>query len=216
MFPTTSQIINNYLPHMFAVFLTLVVGLSLLIRFIRARSSAAREEGSYPANWAFIGVALVIAFVVSYFSLPPLVNAFRYRFDPQQIVEIRVIKLGDETKRDGTKWEPVIFNNRELIAKGFQTLTTAKGYNINHERFQPDGYGIDFKLQGSSDYSPMHLTAYRSSRQASAASVNTPVSVVSVSSYMNAADLNFSCPAFHSWLRKNVDPLFVQPPITLP
>lgn len=216
MFPTTSQIINNYLPHMFAVFLTLVIGLGLLIRFIMARSAAAREEGSYPANWAFIGVALLIAFVVSYFSLPPLVNAFRYRFDPQQIVEIRVIKLGNETKRDGTKWEPVIINNREQIARGFQTLTTATGYHINHEHFQPDGYGIDFKLAGSTDYSPMHLTAYRFSRKASAGTVNTPVSVVSVSSYLGAADLDFSCPAFHTWLRKNVDPLFVQPPIILP
>lgn len=216
MFPTTTQIINNYLPQMFAVFLTLVVGLGLLIRFIRARSAAAREEGSYAANWAFIGVALLMAFMVSYFSLPALVNAFRYRFDPQQIVEIRVIKLGNETKRDGTKWEPVIINNREQIAKGFQTLTTAKGYNINHERFLPDGYGIDFKLEGSSDYSPMHLTAYRSSRQAAASTTNTQVSVVSVSPSLNAAALDFSCPAFHTWLKKNVDPLFVQPPITLP
>lgn len=216
MFPTTSHIFNNYLPHLFALFLALVMGGGLLIRYIRGRRAATREERTNAGNWAFIGVAVVIALVVSYFSLPPLVNAFRYRFDPQQIVEIRVIKLGNETKRDGTKWEPVIINNRELIAKGFQTLTTAKGYNINHERFQPDGYGIDFKLEGSSDYSPMHLTAYRSSRQAGASTVNTPVSVVAVSSYLGAADLNFSCVAFHNWLRRNVDPLFVQPPVNLP
>ncbi len=216
MFPTTSQIFNNYLPHLFAVFVTLTVGIGLLVMFIRGKSAQAREAGTYAGNWAFIGVAFLIALVVTYFSLPPLVNAFRYRFDPQQIVEIRVTKLGDTTKPGGGKWEPVIINNRELIAKGFQTLTTAKGYNINHEHFLPDGYGIDFKLEGSSDYSPMHLVAYRSSRQAGATSVSTPVSVVAVNSYLNAADLNFSCPAFHTWLKRNVDPLFVPPPVILP
>ncbi|MBS1787675.1 MAG: hypothetical protein JST85_08135 [Acidobacteria bacterium] len=216
MFPTTSQILNNYLLQLVALILMLVVGIGLLIRFIRARSPEARKEGSYPANWAFIGVALVIAFVVCYFSLPALVNAFRYRFDPQQITEIRVTKLSDPSSANTKKAEPVVITDRELIAKGFQTLTTAAGYGANHERLLPDGYGIDFKLAGSNDYSPMHLIAYRMSRKAGESTTTTPVSVIAVSTYQEAADITFNCPAFHTWLRKNVDPLFAPPPINLP
>lgn len=216
MFPTTSQILNNYLLQLVALILMILVGIGLLIRFIGGRSRAAREEGASPANWAFIGVALVIALAISYFSLPALVNAFRYRFDPQQIVEIRVTKLFDPANPNAKKAEPVVITNRELITKGFQTLSTATGYNINHEHFLPDGYGIDFKLAGSSEYSPMHMIAYRLSRKAGESTTTTPVSVVSVSTHQEAADITFNCPAFHSWLRKNVDPLFAPPPINLP
>ncbi|MFN0112936.1 MAG: hypothetical protein ACKVZH_29095 [Blastocatellia bacterium] len=215
MFPTTSQIFNNYLPHLFAVSLTLVLGLGLLFRFIKGKNAEAREEGAAPANWAFIGVALLMASVITYFTVPPLVNAFRYRFNPQQIVEIRFIKLGDE-KPGVEKHAPVVITDRALIAKGFQTLTTATGYSVNHEHFLPDGYGIDFKLEGSNDYSPMHLTAYRQTRRAGSNSVSDPVSIVSVNSYLNAADMNLNCPAFHSWLKKYVDPLFAPPPVNLP
>ena len=42
MFPTTSQILNNYLLQMVALVLMLLVGIGLLIRFIRGRSRAAR------------------------------------------------------------------------------------------------------------------------------------------------------------------------------
>lgn len=210
MFPTTSQIINNYLVHLFGIFLMVLIGAGVFYRLIRGKSANAREERTDVRNWIFVGLAFLMMLVVLYFILPPVVNAFRYRFDPAQIAEIRVTKLGGELKPGAELAKPVVITDRELIAKGFQTLTRATGYNINHERFLPDGYGIDIKLVGSSDYSPLHLVAYRQSRKSSSGTV--PISVVAVDPYTDAAPLNFSSPAFHSWLRRHVDPLFAPPP----
>ena len=210
MFPTASQIINNYLISLFGIFLMFLVGGGVLYRLIWGKSANAREGRTDVRNWIFVGLAFSMMLVVLYLILPPVVNAFRYRFDPAQVAEIRVTKLGGELKPGAEIAKPIVISDRELIAKGFQPLTSAAGYNINHERFLPDGYGIDIKLVGSSDYSPLHLVAYRQSRKSSSGAV--PVSVVAVDPYTDAAPLNFSSPAFHSWLRKHIDPLFAPPP----
>lgn len=209
MFPTTSQILNNYLIHLAGVFVMLLVGAVILYRLVKSRNAASEEEGNVGKK-TFGALALLILVVAALFVARPMFNAFRYRFDLQQIVDIRVTKLGNETTPGVETPKSVVITDPELIAKGFQSLPNATGYSLDHEHFLPDGYGIDVKLAGKSDYSPLHLIAYRQSRKSTSGSV--PVNVVAVNSSANAASMDFSSPAFHSWLRKNVDPLFAPPP----
>lgn len=209
MFPTTSQILNNYLIHLAGVFVMLLVGAVILYRLVKSRNAAREEEGTVGKK-TFGVLALLILVVAALFVARPMVNAFRYRFDPQQIAEIRMTRLGDETRPGLETPKQVVITDSALIAKGFQSLFAATGYSLDHEHFLPDGYRIEIKPAGSSDYSPMHLIAYRQSRKSTSGAV--PVNIVAVNSSTNAASMDFSSPAFHSWLRKNVDPLFAPPP----
>lgn len=204
MFPTTSQILNNYLlPMSVSLFaLLLVVGFAVW----QLRAARADAEGAIRPK-LFVAVVLLAWIAGAAFFNWPMVSALRQRIHPEQIVELRVKQLGNESK------PPVVISDRAVIASGLKVLPNAAGYSETHERFLPDGYEIEVKPEGAADFLPMKLTAYRQSRRPPSGAVQ--VSVVAVTSNPGSAAINFSSASFHTWLKKNVDPLFPAPPMNV-
>ncbi len=202
MFPTTSQILNNYILQISVSLFALLVSLIFFGWLIKGARRDARGGRSGTRFKLFAAVGLLAWVGAAFVFYPPIIKTFRYRFDPQRIVEIRLTQLENE------KLPPVVITDRELIATGFKLLTPAVGYSPDHERLWPEGYTIEIKMEGAADYSPMRLTTHRRTRKFTTGAM-TPISIVTVSADPNAEAMNFTCPAFHSWLRKNVDPLFV-------
>jgi len=206
MFPTVSQILNQYLITIsVSVFVLIVVLAFSLWRIISTRKDA--EAGKSDLRpWLFAVAGLLLWIAGAYLFNAPMFRALRHRVAPEQIAEIRVTKLGTD--------KSAVINDREIIANGFKVLPNAKGYSLENERLLPDGYGIDIKLEGTANYSPLRLTAHRQSRQG--ASGVQEVNVVAISTDPNSQGLILSSVAFHNWLRRNVDPLFAPPPLVVP
>lgn len=204
MFPTTSQILNNYLLAMaVSVFaLLLVVGFAVW----QLRAARADAEGTMRPK-LFVAAALLAWIAGTAFFNWPIVSALRHRIHPEQIVELRFTPLGKESKA------PVVISDRTVIASGLKMLPNAAGYSDTQERFLPDGYEIEVKPEGAAEFLPMKLTAYRQSRRPPSGAVQ--VNVVSVSGNSGASAINFSSVNFHSWLKKYVDPLFVEKPMAV-
>lgn len=209
MFPTTSQILNNYILQISVSLFALLVSMIFFGLLIKGARKDARDGKSGTRYKLFAAAGLLVWIGAAFVVYPPIIRAFRHRLDPQRIVEIRLTQLENE------KQPPVVITDRELIAAGFIPMTTAVGYTPDHERLWPEGYTIEVKMEGSADYSPLRLTTHRRTRRFVTGAM-IPVSVVTVSADPNAAAMNFSSPAFHAWLRKNVDPLFVVKPPILP
>lgn len=208
MFPTTSQILNNYLlPLAISVFaLLLVAGFSLWQ--LRSTRADANEGKSDLRPKLFSAVALLAWLAAAYFFNWPLVSALRHRIAPEQIAELRITPLGDSKKA------PVVFSDRQQIAEGLKLLGNAAGYNSqDHERLLPDGYEIELKPEGAAEYLPTKLLAHRQSRRPPSGAVQ--VSVVAVSHNPGTAAMSFSSANFHAWLKKYVDPLFPAPPMNV-
>lgn len=204
MFPTTSQILNNYLlPMAISVFALLLV---LAFAIWQLRSARADAVGTMRPK-LFIAVALLAWIAGTAFFNWPMVSALRQRIHPEQIVELRVKQLGNESKA------PVVISDRAVIASGLKMLPNAAGYSETQERFLPDGYEIEVKPEGAADFLPMKLIAYRQSRRPPSGAVQ--VNVVSVSGHSGASAINFSSVNFHSWLNKYVEPLFVEKPVAV-
>lgn len=205
MFPTTSQILNNYLlPMAVSLFaLLLVAGFAVW----QLRAARADADGTMRPK-LFVVVALLAWIAGAAFFNWPMVSALRQRIHPEQIAELRVKQLGNESKT------PVVINDRAQISEGLNLLANAAGYNsVGQERFMPDGYEIEIKPEGAADYLPTKLTAYRQARRPPSGAVQ--VSVVAVSINSEADGINFSSGKFHTWLKKYVDPLFVEKPMAV-
>ncbi len=203
MFPTTSQILNNYLVTMSVSLFALVLVAVFAIWQIRSAGKDAIGGKSDLRPKLFAAAGLLLWIAGAYFFNWPIFTALKHRINPEQIVELRVKQLGDSQKA------PIVISDRALIAAGLKTLANAPGYSMVQERFMPDGYEIELKSEGAAEYLPVRLMAYRQSRRPPSGAV--PVSIVAVSAQPGAAEMNFSSPSFHSWLRRNVDPLFVTP-----
>ncbi len=204
MFPTTSQILNNYLlPMAVSLFALLLVAVFAIWQLRAARADA---EGTMRPK-LFVAVALLAWIAGTAFFNWPMVNALRQRIHSERIVELRFKPLGDESKA------PVVISDREVIANGLKLLPNAAGYSETQERFLPDGYEIEVKPEGATEFLPMKLIAYRQSRRPPSGAVQ--VNVVSVSGISGDSAINFSSVNFHSWLKKYVDPLFVEKPMAV-
>lgn len=207
MFPTTSQILNNYLlPMAVSLFALLLVAVFAVWRLRAARADSVEGKSDLRPK-LFSAAALLVWIAGAYFFNAPMFSALRHRINPQQIAELRVKQLGSDQKA------PVVISDRAQIADGLKMLVNAAGYSQAQERFLPDGYEIELKPEGAADYLPMKLTAYRQSRRPPGGAVQ--VSVVAVSNGSDTAAINFSSASFHTWLKKNVDPLFPALPINV-
>ncbi len=205
MFPTTSQILNHYLIQL-SISLLILIALAAfsLWRILSARAEN-REGKSDLRPWLFALAGLLIWVAGAYVINAPMIRALLYRWNPQQIAEIRVTQLS------GGK--SVVINDRNLIASGFRFLPEAVGYSQENERLLPEGYRIEIKLDGASNYSPMSISAHRQTRRG--ANGVQDVNVVAVMTDKSQSLILSSSP-FHSWLRRNIDPLFAPPPLVVP
>lgn len=205
MFPTTSQILNQYLIQLSISLLVLIALAAFSLWRIKSARAETREGKSDLRPWLFALAGLLIWVMGAYVINAPMIRALRYRWIPQQIVEIRVTQLSGE--------KSAVINDRNIIASGFRFLPEAAGYSQENERLLPEGYRIEVKLEGASNYSPLSVIAHRQTRRG--ASGVQDVSVVAVSTD-HTPSLFLSSPSFHSWLRRNVDPLFAPPPLVVP
>lgn len=203
MFPTTAQILNQYLlPVSFSLFaLVVIAGFSLwLILGARAEAGTGKTD---LRPWLFAAAGLLVWMAGAYVFNGSMFSMFRQQLDLQRIAEIRVTSLGNG--------KSMTIKDRTVIASGFSQLPTAKGYSLDNERLLPDGYRIELMLDGAANYSPLRVNAHRQSRRGSAGI--QPVTIVAVSESDDSSGVILNSPAFHSWLRRNVDPLFAPPPV---
>jgi hypothetical protein len=208
MFPTTSQILNNYLLPMAVSLFALLVVAGFAIWLIRSARADTSEGKSDLRPKLFSVAALLVWLAGATFFNWPMISALRQRIAPEQIAELRIKPLGDSNKA------PVVFNDRAKIAEGLKVIVNAAGYNgHDKERFMPDGYEIELKPEGAADFLPMKLMAHRQSRRPPGGAVQ--VSVVAISSSAEKTTMNFSSANFHTWLKKHVDPLFVEKPLAV-
>ncbi|MDX2042229.1 MAG: hypothetical protein SF097_13325 [Acidobacteriota bacterium] len=208
MFPTTSQILNNYLLPMAVSLFALLLVAVFAVWLLRSARKDAGEGKSDLRPKLFSAAALLVWIAGTVFFNWPMLTALRHRIHPSQIAELRVRPLGNDKKT------PVVINDRAQISEGLNLLANAAGYNsVGQERFIPDGYEIEIKPEGAADYLPTKLTAYRQTRRPPGGAVQ--VSVVAVSINSETDGINFSSGKFHTWLKKYVDPLFVEKPMAV-
>jgi len=203
-FPSAGQLVRHY--NVFLLSGPLVLGLSagFWIRWIR---SPRKEQEGVPPNQRsrlllFAVATLAIGSVHFLGIYTSVVNAMRFRFDPKDVVELRIVRATEE----GLVVEetPKSITDRAIIAEGLARLTASESRRRNHEHYL-DGYRIQIVIPGSPE--ERCISVYRRSSAAGAVTVVVPhLGPGHAGTVKNAGE--YSCPGFHAWVAANVDPLF--------
>jgi len=205
-FPRLAQLVRLYNVFLVSGPIAFTVGVVFLVRWMRARRQPTEGNRKARQTSQLVGalVALVIGLVHFLGIYASLSNALRFRFDPKEVTELRIVRMGGE----GTTG-PMIsrtLSDRSLIEDGLARLVSSECWWRNHEHLE-DGYRIQIVIPGSALEHDRYLSLYRrSSRSGSVAVVIPHLGEGHVGTMSNAG--TYSCPAFQEWAARVIDPLF--------
>jgi hypothetical protein len=148
------------------------------------------------------GAALLIGVVHFLGIYASLANARNFRFDPKDVAELRVVRMGEEGR--ATSGDPKTIRDRAMLDDGLSRLVESESRHRNHEHYS-DGYRIQIVIPGSP--ADRYLSVYRRSSGGGAVSVVIPHLGASHAGTVNHAG-EYSCPEFLAWVAKSIDPLF--------
>ena len=205
-FPGLGRLLKFYNVFLISGPVILTVGAVLLIRWALACRRASGGTGTSPRKSTLAGalIALLIGSVHLWGCYASVANAYRFRFDPRDVVELRVTRMTAEGNPapDGSR----TISDRPLIAEGLSRLASSDCWRRNHERLE-DGYRIQIMIPGSPIATDRYVSVYRRSSHRGSLAVVVPHigenhgGTVSHAGYYN-------CPAFLEWVARNLDPLF--------
>ena len=136
-------------------------------------------------------------------------TAFRFRFDPDDIEEIRIARF----ERQFTKpyWrhvgEPLVIRDTALIREGLSKLHSASSFQTEHEHFEGTAYRIVFRFWGKSQYSLRSLWLHDRTQHRNDINVIIP-NIGDHGSITNQGG-EYSCSEFHQWFEKEILPRMV-------
>jgi hypothetical protein len=198
-FPGSSQLLDAYGSVIFIGPSLVLLGMPLLLQlaifwWIKAVSKLKRLIFVYIYALAMTSLGTMFFFMV----YPGIISDYFYRFDPEQITEVKITLESSEKK-----CPPLIIKNRELIIDGFKNLPFAKSVKLSHESFYlGDGNIIELKIDSVKPYY-QYLTVYKGTTGGrdikTVLPQHTPQYLVSG---------GFDSPEFFTWMEKNVDTYF--------
>ena len=209
-FPSYLELIKHYNIFLLSGPIILLVSLGSWAALIRSRRQTAVTPGG-KKGWELLFTALVTSLIggVHLFGIyGSVLNAWRFRrLEPGQVIGLSVQRMGEEGVPENRP--PVIIKDMVLIQEGLSELATSKSRSRNHESFS-DGYRIKLLLEGARPGTDYYLSLYRNSNRGG------PVSVVIPHVGANSAGTanhggEYSCVEFGEWVRRRIDPLFLEP-----
>ena len=121
---------------------------------------------------------------------------------PENIVSIRIEQSERLKPLEG---KTVIFDDAFIIQRGVETLVSAQP-DTTFYRALKDGYRLDFHVRNGDRMHHLYLSVYR---VAFNDFTDVPVTIV-IPHGVSRPDKRkaYSCPEFHEWLQKYIDPVF--------
>jgi len=203
-FPSAGQLIRHYNAFLISGPLVLAVSVGFWISWIRSlrKPPVAGTSGGRHRLLPFALATLLIGSVHFLGIYASVANAIRFRFDPKDATELRIVRATEEGRV--VDEPPRTISDRALIAEGLSRLALSESRRRNHEHFL-EGYRIQIIVPGST--TERYVSVYRKSSGGGSVTVTVPhLGAGHAGTMSNAGE--YSCPGFHDWVARNVDPLF--------
>jgi len=171
-------------------------------RFFHRRTP--ESPPSTPRGKALLASSAVLLIGVVHFLgiYASLANALNFRFDPKDVAELRVVRVGEEGR--ATSGDTKTIRDRAILEGGLSLLVASESRHRNHEHYS-DGYRIQIVIPGSP--ADRYVSVYRRSSGGGAVSVVIPHLGEGHAGTVNHAG-QYGCPQFLDWVAKTIDPLF--------
>jgi hypothetical protein len=156
---------------------------------------------------AVILFCLFIALLHGPPSLLALRRVARWRAVPlDATVDLTVYRIDERGPR---VLSPAFTVRTPDIGRGLHLLTSATGRPRDHEQFS-DGYLMELRFRGRRPSQPFCLAVYRmTDRDMGCAPLDVVIPLIGNAFGADAKHAGeYSCPAFHAWVRETIDPIF--------
>jgi hypothetical protein len=198
LFPSASSYIDDVIQYLLLALIAAIgMGLAYEIYRRRAQKKTLSTEIK-PVTFTRVITSFMVLLVGMLITIGLSRNYLNYlsrRIDTGAIVAVRIARLADENSPPPVP--EIELTDQNKLLSGFAGLPYAKRYWRDHERFS-DGYRLQVRLEGETSFGEHTIDVFRKSIPA-----NRRVVIVTMPGVGQ-----FESPAFHDWIRANVDPLF--------
>lgn len=205
-FPSTWQLIRHFNVFLLSGPVVLVVSAGFWFQWARSFRTPATVPMKTPRSRLLLfAVATLVIGAVHFLGIYASVrNAWKFRFEPREVAEIRVVRVSEEGTPLETPTKSI--SDRMLLTDGLSSLSHAESRRRNHEHYL-DGYRMQIVMSAGASAVQRYLSVYRKSSRAGPVTVVIPhLEPGHQGTVQNAGE--YTCPAFLDWVAKNVDPLF--------
>jgi hypothetical protein len=205
-FPSSWELVRLYNGFLLSGPLILCASAGFWIKLFRSFRNRAKQHPPRRATLASAGVLTLLIGSAHFLGIyASVANAWRFRFDPGEVAELRITRLLDETGAAAEE-PPRVITDRAVILQGMSTLSASRAHWRNHEHFL-DGYQIEIVIPKAAGSRKSFVSVFRRSNRRGDLAVVIPHLGVSHQGTVNNAG-EYSCPAFHEWVARKIDPLF--------